>query len=131
MHLDNHQRERPASVPDEENENIFKASSLKRRRWLNQSDELYIEDVVKEVQRTLYVTFKEFKGNLEEENELESLIDAQLAALRKSFRIPHKASDEARTMVSKKLITLFRMGKLGLFILDNLPNASQCPLPLK
>lgn len=79
----------------------------------------------------MYVTFKEFKGNLEEENELESLIDTQLAALRKSFRIPHKVSDEARTMVSKKLITLFRMGKLGLFILDNLPNASQCPLALK
>ncbi|XP_010941515.1 short integuments 2, mitochondrial [Elaeis guineensis] len=122
---DNYQREGPASVPDEENENIFKDSSWKRRRGLNQSDVLYIEDVVKEVQRTLYVTFKEFQGNLEEENELESLIDTQLAALRKSFRIPHKASDEARTMVSKKLITLFRMGKLGLFILDNLPNASQ------
>ncbi|XP_008786812.2 short integuments 2, mitochondrial isoform X2 [Phoenix dactylifera] len=121
--LDNYQREGPETMPDEEN-NIFKDSSPKRRRRLNESDVLYIEDVVKEVQRTLYVTFKEFKGNLEEENELESLIDTQLAALRKSFRIPHKASAEARTMVSKKLITLFRMGKLGPFILDNLPNTS-------
>lgn len=80
---------------------------------------------MREVQRTLYLTFKDFEGNLEEEGELESLIDAQLTALRKSFRIPsHRACDEARTMVSKKLLTLFRTGKLGPFILDNLPNSS-------
>lgn len=80
---------------------------------------------MREVQRTLYLTFKDFEGNLEEEGELESLIDAQFTALRKSFRIPsHRACDEARTMVSKKLLTLFRTGKLGPFILDNLPNSS-------
>ena len=78
---------------------------------------------MKEVQRTLYVAFSEFDGNLEAENDLESLIDTQLTMLKKSFRIPQKASesDEARLKVSKKLLTLFRMGKLGPFILDNLP----------
>lgn len=125
VRLENTQREGPASVPDEENESIFKDSSSKRRRRLDLSDAVYIEDVVKEVQRTLYITFKEFNGNLEEESELESLIDTQLSALRKSFRIlPHKESDEAQKMVSKKLLTLFRMGKLGPFVLDDLPNAS-------
>lgn len=82
---------------------------------------------MKEVQRTLYVSFSEFDGNLEEENDLESLIDTQLTMLKEPFRIPHKASEsgEARTKVSKKLLTLFRMGKLGPFILDNLPADSK------
>ncbi|KAJ6802405.1 short integuments 2, mitochondrial isoform X1 [Iris pallida] len=101
-------------------ENILRDTIPSRRR-INVSDFCYIEDLVKEVQRTLYTTLSEFEGNLEEENELESLIDTQLTALRKSFRIAHKASDEGHAMVSKKLLTLFRTGKLGPFILDNVP----------
>ncbi|KAK8938243.1 hypothetical protein KSP40_PGU020266 [Platanthera guangdongensis] len=69
------------------------------------------EDLVKKVQRTLYITFSEFEGNLEEESELESLINMQLAALQVTFRIPHKDSDEANLMVSKKLLILFRTEK--------------------
>lgn len=80
------------------------------------------QDLVTEVQRALYITHAEFDGNLEEENDLESLIDIQFTALQKAFRIPHKAGDEARTMVSKKLLTLFRIGKLGPFTLDTVPN---------
>ncbi|XP_020273606.1 short integuments 2, mitochondrial isoform X2 [Asparagus officinalis] len=101
----------------------LKESIPRRRRRVNSSDVFYIEDLVKEVQRTLYSSFSEFHGDLEEENELETLIDTQLDMLRKSFRIPHRASesDEARLKVSKKLLTLFRIGKLGPFILDNLP----------
>ncbi|XP_064937815.1 short integuments 2, mitochondrial isoform X2 [Musa acuminata AAA Group] len=129
LHWDRLGNERMRTAPefDGRNKNIFADSIPKRRRQLNvsDSDALYIEDLVREVQRTLYLTFKDFEGNLEEEGELESLIDAQLTALRKSFRIPsHRACDEARTMVSKKLLTLFRTGKLGPFILDNLPNSS-------
>lgn len=76
---------------------------------------------MKDVQRALFLTYKEFEGNIEEETELEILINAQFDALQKAFRIPQKQSDEARLMVSKKLLTLFRTGKLGPFILDNLP----------
>lgn len=75
-----------------------------------------------EVQRTLCSTFMDFAGNTEEENELESLIDMQLTALRKVFRIPHKPFDETHGPTSKKLLTLFRSGKLGPFILDDLPD---------
>lgn len=71
----------------------------------------------------MYATFIESAVDVEEESELESLIDRQLTALQTSFRIPPKASDEARTMVSKKLLTLFRMGKLGPFVLDDLPDS--------
>lgn len=108
------------------NEQIGGSSSgiPKRRNRLNGSDVIYIESLVKEVQRTLYSTYSEFSGNLEEESELESLVDIQLIALRKTFRIPHKVSDESHLRVSKKLLTLFRMGKLGPFILDSLPDVS-------
>lgn len=75
-----------------------------------------------EVQRALYQTLTEFNGNIEDEGDLESLIDQQFGALQKALKIPHKAS-EARLMVSKKFLTLFRTGKLGPFILDDVPHA--------
>ncbi|PVH63395.1 hypothetical protein PAHAL_2G020400 [Panicum hallii] len=96
--------------------------SLRRRRCLNNADALYVQDLVTDVQRTLCSTCLDFTGNTEEESELESLIDMQLAALRKVFRIPHKPFDETHGPTSKKLLTLFRSGKLGPFILDDLPD---------
>ncbi|KAH7670581.1 P-loop containing nucleoside triphosphate hydrolase protein [Dioscorea alata] len=104
-------------------ENIFGDGLSRKRNRINRSDVSYIEDLAEEVQRTLYATFIESAVDVEEESELESLIDRQLTALQTSFRIPPKASDEARTMVSKKLLTLFRMGKLGPFVLDDLPDS--------
>lgn len=82
-----------------------------------------MQDIVTEVQRTLYVTLSEFNGDLEDESDLENLIAQQFEALQMALKIPHKAS-EARTMVSKKFLTLFRSGKLGPFILDDVPDAS-------
>lgn len=73
------------------------------------------------VQHALYLSLTEFNGNIEDESDLEGLIDQQLDALQKALKIPYKAS-EARLMVSKKLLTLFRTGKLGPFILDDVPD---------
>ena len=47
----------------------------------------------------------------------------QYETLQKAFKIPHKDS-EARLMVSKKLLTLFRASKPGPFILDDAPDAN-------
>lgn len=74
------------------------------------------------VQHALYSTLAEFDGNVEDESDLENLIDQQFGALQKALKIPNKAS-EARLMVSKKFLTLFRAGKLGPFILDDVPDA--------
>ena len=71
----------------------------------------------------MYLTLLEFTGNVEDESDLEGLIEQQFVTLQKTFKIPHKAS-EARLMVSKKLLTLFRAGKLGPFILDDVPDAN-------
>ena len=81
------------------------------------------QDLVTEVQCALYLTLLEFTGNMEDESDLEGLIEQQFEALQKAFKIPHKAS-EARMMISKKFLTLFRAGKLGPFILDDVPDAN-------
>lgn len=79
-----------------------------------------VQDLVTEVQCALYTTRSEFDGNVEDENDLENLIELQFEALQKAMKIPHKTA-EARLKVSKKLLTLFRAGKLGPFILDDVP----------
>ena len=76
-----------------------------------------------EINKLLLIKKKEFTGNVEDESDLESLIEQQFEALQKAFKIPHKAS-KACLMVSKKLLTLFRAGKLGPFILDDVPDAN-------
>ncbi|KAL5717835.1 Short integuments 2 [Ranunculus cassubicifolius] len=96
----------------------------KGRNQLNASDVSYIEDLVAEVQCALYVTLTEFDGDMEDENDLESLIEKQFKVLQKAFKIsPNKAQEEARAMLSKKFLTLFRTGKLGPFTLDDVPDA--------
>ncbi|CAA2979780.1 short integuments 2, mitochondrial [Olea europaea subsp. europaea] len=93
----------------------------KKRKPPSKSDMHYIEDITTGVQRALCTTLWEFNGNLEDEVNLGSLIDQQFEMLQKALKIPHKAS-EARTIVSKKFLILFRTGKLGPFILDDVPH---------
>lgn len=95
----------------------------KRKKPPNKSDVHYVEDMVTGVQRVLYTSLAEFDGNLESENDLENLIDQQFEMLQKALKIPQKAS-EVRTAVSKKFLTLFRTGKLGPFILDDVPDTT-------
>ncbi|EOY09176.1 P-loop containing nucleoside triphosphate hydrolases superfamily protein isoform 2 [Theobroma cacao] len=92
----------------------------KRKKLSSVSDVLYVKDLATEVQHALYVTLSEFSGNIEDENDLECLIEHQFEVLQKALKIPHKSS-EARLMVSKKFLTLFRTGKLGSFVLDDVP----------
>ncbi|KAK9178154.1 hypothetical protein WN943_027344 [Citrus x changshan-huyou] len=113
------------SQSETENKHEYNLKDLrpKRRKPPNASDVTYIEDLVTGVQRALHVSLSEFDGNVEDENDLESLIEQQFEVLQRALKIPHKAS-EARLMVSKKFLTLFRTGKLGPFILDDVPDAN-------
>lgn len=72
---------------------------------------------------TLFMTLSEYDGDLDDDACLESLIDIQLMSLQKPLKVVHKSSEVVRTMVSKKLLTLFRTGKLGPFILDDVSEA--------
>ncbi|KAL6987175.1 Short integuments 2, mitochondrial [Sarracenia purpurea var. burkii] len=122
-HLGNRRMEGLSYESDDKHEYNLKDLLPKRRMPLSRSDVHYVEDLVTEVQRALFVSLSEFDGNLENESDLETVIEQQFEALQKALKIPHKAA-EARTMVSKKFLTLFRTGKLGPFILDDVPGAS-------
>ncbi|KAJ1408932.1 P-loop containing nucleoside triphosphate hydrolase [Sesbania bispinosa] len=121
-HLNNRRIDGIEYEAKENHEYNLKNLKRKRRNQPSRSDLVYVEDLVMEVQRALYLTLTEFNGNVEDESDLENLIDQQFDALQKAMKIPHKAS-EARLMVSKKFLTLFRTGKLGPFILDDVPDA--------
>ncbi|KAG6690710.1 hypothetical protein I3842_10G027400 [Carya illinoinensis] len=122
-HLNNRRLEGIKFDSEGKREYSLKDLRPKRRKPPNNSDVLYIEDIVTEVQCALYLTLSQFTGNVEDEGDLEGLIEQQFEALQKAFKIPHKAS-EARLMISKKFLTLFRAGKLGPFILDDVPDAN-------
>lgn len=95
-----------------------------RRKPPDDSAVYYVEDLVTDVQCALWASFSKFDGNVEDENDMESLIELQFEALQKAFKIPHTAS-ECRTKVAKRFLTLFRTGKLGRFILDDVPDIRQ------
>ncbi|XP_022745431.1 short integuments 2, mitochondrial isoform X2 [Durio zibethinus] len=114
------QREEITQISEDKPDYNPKDLRANRKRALNASDLLYVKDLVKEVQHALYITLSEFDGNMEDENELECLIEHQFEVLQRALKIPHKSS-EARLMVSKKFLTLFRAGKLGSFVLDDVP----------
>lgn len=122
-HLNNRRLKGIQYATEGKHEYSLKDLRPKRRKPPNNSDVLYIEDLVTDVQCALYITLSEFTGNVDDESALENLIGQQFEALQKAFKIPHKAS-EARLMISKKLLALFRAGKLGPFILDDVPDAN-------
>lgn len=122
-HLNNRRMEGIQYEPDRRHEYRLKDLLPKKTKSPNASDVDYIGDVLMRVQHALYATVSEFNGNLEDENDLENLIEQQFEALQKALKVPHKAT-EARLMVSKKFLTLFRSGKLGPFILDDVPDVS-------
>ncbi|XP_075511447.1 short integuments 2, mitochondrial isoform X2 [Primulina tabacum] len=120
------ERETRGLNPDSDDKPDYDLINLvptRRRKPPSKSDVHYIEDIVVEVQRALCVTLMEFSGDLEDENDLGNLIELQFEALKKALKVPHKTS-EARTIVSKKFLTLFRAGKLGTFSLDDVPEPS-------
>lgn len=98
---------------------IFGNSFQRRRKALDVMDIVYVEGLVKEVMHTLFTTLSGYDGDLYDDACLESLIDAQLMSLQKPLKVVHKSSEVACAMVSKKLLTLFRTGKLGPFIVDD------------
>ncbi|OMP12362.1 hypothetical protein CCACVL1_00022, partial [Corchorus capsularis] len=101
------QMEEIAQISEEKPDYNLKDLRPKRKKPPNASDLLYVKDLVTEVQHALYVTRSEFSGNIEDENDLECLIEHQFEMLQKALKIPHKPS-EARLMVAKKFLTLFR-----------------------
>lgn len=52
---------------------------------------------------------------------MEALIAKQFTALKEAFHVPTECVDDVDVKVAGKLLNLFRTGRLGHYILDNLP----------
>ncbi|KAE9465930.1 hypothetical protein C3L33_02166, partial [Rhododendron williamsianum] len=111
-HLDDRRMEGLLAESDEKHEYNLK-DLLPKRKPLDRSGVRYIEDLVTEVQRALFVPLTDFNGSLENETNLEILIEQQFEALQKALKIPHKAS-EARTMVQRSSSPYFGLVDLVL-----------------
>lgn len=66
-----------------------------------------------------------FDGNMREEEEMQELIARQFTALQEAFKVSTECPEKANVMVAKKLLDLFRTGRLGHYTLDPVPSSIQ------
>ncbi|KAF7825942.1 DAR GTPase 2, mitochondrial [Senna tora] len=93
---------------------------MKQRR---QSPTDHTQDcIVRDVRRTLFETISAFDGNTRDEEEMAELISRQFSALQEAFQVSNECQEEANVKVAKKLLNLFRTGRLGHYTLDLLPS---------
>ncbi|KAJ7297321.1 hypothetical protein O6H91_17G062800 [Diphasiastrum complanatum] len=81
-------------------------------------------DFKTEVRGVIASTLLDFVGNVEDEHDMEVLVDTQMKELRKLFQIPEEAGDTGWTKVSSKLLNLYRIGKLGAYTWDIVPEVA-------
>ncbi|XP_031392023.1 DAR GTPase 2, mitochondrial isoform X2 [Punica granatum] len=80
--------------------------------------------IVDDVRRTLYEEASSFQRKLAKSKDCMRLIELQLEALPEAFRVPLEFGDDSFVKVSKKLLNLYRTGRLGHYTLDSVPNHS-------
>ncbi|CAM6104759.1 unnamed protein product [Calypogeia fissa] len=62
-----------------------------------------------------------FDGNMEDKQDMESLVDTQMHILRKVFHVPTELGEAGMERVSQHVLELYRKGKLGKYTLDIVP----------
>ena len=77
--------------------------------------------IVHDVRGAIFNIISSFDGNLERENDMIKLIEAQFVALREAFRVPEELDQIVYDRVAVKLLNLYRTGRLGHYTLDPLP----------
>ncbi|XP_054784236.1 DAR GTPase 2, mitochondrial-like isoform X1 [Prosopis cineraria] len=96
-------------------------SHVKQRR---QSPTDHTQDcIVRDVRQTLFETISAYEGDTNDEEEMETLISIQFGALQKVFHVSSECPEEANVKVGKKLLDLFRTGRLGHYMLDLPPGS--------
>eukprot|EP00250_Pteridium_aquilinum_P008550 c18029_g1_i1 orf=131-1039(-) len=98
-----------------------KESSKKKERVTDHNK----DSVVLSVREALYNTLSNFDGNLEDENDMDSLVATQMHELRKVLKVSMELGDVGWELVSKKLLNLYRIGRLGHYALDILPEDAE------
>ncbi|XWS65727.1 hypothetical protein CRYUN_Cryun05aG0138500 [Craigia yunnanensis] len=77
--------------------------------------------IVHDVRGAIFNIMSSFDGNLEWEDDMIKLIEAQFVAFREAFRVPEELDENAYDKVAVKLLNLYRTGRLGHYTLDPLP----------
>eukprot|EP00252_Welwitschia_mirabilis_P025733 TRINITY_DN8170_c0_g1_i1.p1 TRINITY_DN8170_c0_g1~~TRINITY_DN8170_c0_g1_i1.p1 ORF type:complete len:368 (-),score=70.26 TRINITY_DN8170_c0_g1_i1:424-1527(-) len=100
-----------------------KSTSVKTKQQprKNMQDAEHKEEQAVEAQRAIFRTFSAFGGDLENVDDLGQLIEIQLGALQRAFKIPPNTGEVGRYKVSTRLLHLFREGRLGRYVFDTLP----------
>ncbi|KAF8412530.1 hypothetical protein HHK36_000519 [Tetracentron sinense] len=107
--------------------NPLGSSELDMRRRKQYATDHTQDFVVRDVRRTLFEAVSSFEGNLENDEEVVRLINAQFLALRDAFRLPLESGENLCYRVSIKLLNLYRTGRLGHYTLDSVPRNAQYP----
>ncbi|KAA3471870.1 DAR GTPase 2, mitochondrial isoform X3 [Gossypium australe] len=85
--------------------------------------------IVNNVRGTIFDTISCFDGNIELEEDMIKLMEAELVALREAFRVPQGLGEYVyNRVVGVKLLDLYRTGRLGHYTLDALPLTLHHPL---
>ncbi|XP_057457944.1 DAR GTPase 2, mitochondrial-like isoform X2 [Lotus japonicus] len=121
-----------AKLSAKDNDGLFLNSTTKRSTssglHMKQKKQIptdHTQDcIVQDVRQTLYETISSFDGNIRCEDEMAALIARQFSALQEAFHIPTECVEDAHVKVAGKLLNLFRTGRLGHYVFDNLPRNS-------
>ncbi|KAG8485811.1 hypothetical protein CXB51_019158 [Gossypium anomalum] len=97
----------------------------KKQHMMDHTQDLIVNDV----RGTIFDTISCFDGNIELEEDMIKLMEAELVALREAFRVPQGLGEYVyNRVVGVKLLDLYRTGRLGHYTLDTLPLTLHHPL---
>ncbi|XP_027157736.1 DAR GTPase 2, mitochondrial-like [Coffea eugenioides] len=99
---------------------LSESSHVDKRQYATDHTQDFI---VNDVRRTLFEAVSTFSGDLENDKYLEQLIEVESRMLRNAFRITQSEVD-GHTKVAIKLLDLYRTGRLGHYVLDDIPRIS-------
>ncbi|TYI14161.1 hypothetical protein ES332_A08G106500v1 [Gossypium tomentosum] len=97
----------------------------KKQHMMDHTQDLIVNDV----RGTIIDTISCFDGDIELEEDMIKLMEAELVALRDAFRVPQGLGEYVyNRVVGVKLLDLYRSGRLGHYTLDALPLTLHHPL---
>lgn len=80
------------------------------------------DSIVNDVRRTLFETVSSFSEDLEDEANFAELYKLHLMGLQKAFQVVPGIGEDADHIIGRKLLNLYRTGRLGHYTLDQLPS---------
>ncbi|KAJ0989967.1 hypothetical protein J5N97_008323 [Dioscorea zingiberensis] len=102
-------------------DDTLSASECNRRQRRQYPPDHTQDFIVRDVRQTLFRCIASNLENLENENTMKKLINNQLAALHDPLRLKKELSEDGYKAVARKLLNLYRTGRLGHYTLDLLP----------